>query len=189
MTKEELRSLYLQKRMALSPKELEDISESVCHNLFSTFQLEAKKVSLFLPIESKKEINTYKIWEKALSFDTQVAVPKTNMETLEMKHHLLETKDQLEVVQYGIPEPKSGRVVAAEHFDYIFVPLLAIDSRGYRVGYGKGIYDKYLKKCSPRCKIIGLSHFDELIEEVIDTHENDVKLDMCITPNNIHRFG
>jgi 5-formyltetrahydrofolate cyclo-ligase len=188
MTKEEIRKYYLDKRLQLSPKELEDISEKICHNLFSSYQLEKKKISLFLPIEGKKEINTYKIWEKATSFDAQVAIPKTNMSTLEMKQVLFETEDQLEVVQYGIPEPKKGRVIAAEHFDYVFVPLLGIDSKGYRVGYGKGIYDRFLSKCSPRCKLIGLNHFDELLDPIEDIEFHDIKLHACITPSTIHRF-
>lgn len=188
MTKAEIRKLYLEKRLALSPKQLEEISEQICHNLFSNYQLEQKKISLFLPIEGKKEINTYRIWEKAMSFDAQVAIPKTNMKTYEMKQVLFESEDQLEVVQWGIPEPKKGRVIAAEHFDYIFVPLIALDKKGNRVGYGKGIYDKFLRKCSPRCKFIGLNHFDELVDSIDDLEFHDVKLHACISPNQIHRF-
>lgn len=188
MTKAELRKQFQDKRLALSPKDLETISEQICHNVFSNFQLEKKKISLFLPIEGKKEINTYRIWEKATSFDAQVAIPKTNMKTFELKQVLFESEDQLEVVSFGIPEPKKGRVIAAEHFDYIFVPLLAIDKKGNRVGYGKGIYDRFLKKCSPRCKFIGLSHFDELVDPISDVAFHDIKLHACITPNKIHRF-
>lgn len=188
MTKSELRQLYQDKRLALSPKDLEIISEKICHNVFSTFQLEKKKISLFLPIEGKKEINTYRIWEKATSFDAQVAIPKTNLKTNEMKQVLFETEDQLEVVQFGIPEPKKGRVIAAEHFDYVFVPLLALDKKGNRVGYGKGIYDRFLKKCSPRCKFIGLNHFDDLVDPISDVEFHDIKLHACITPNKVHRF-
>lgn len=188
MKKQEIRSLYLDKRRALSPKALEDISEAICHNIFSNYQLENKKISLFLPIEGKKEINTYRIWEKAMSFGAQVAVPKTNMKTLDLKQVLFESEDQLEVVQFGIPEPKKGRVIAAEHFDYVFVPLLAIDKKGNRVGYGKGIYDRFLSKCSPRCKFIGLSHFDDLLDSVEGTHFQDIKLHACVTPNHLYRF-
>ncbi|MBL4862355.1 MAG: hypothetical protein JKY09_04990 [Crocinitomicaceae bacterium] len=119
MLKSELRTYYLEKRRALSPRQLEQISENVCHLAFRNFQLEKKKISLFLPIEGKKEINTYRIWEKALSFDAQVAVPKVNFKTNELKQILFESKDQLEISPYGIPEPKKGRVVAAEHFDFI----------------------------------------------------------------------
>ena len=188
MTKKELRKKYLEKRQMLSPQKLEQFSAQICHTAFSKFQLEKKKISLFLPIERKREINTYKIWEKAISFDALVAVPKINIKTNELKQVLFETEDQLEITSYGIPEPKKGRVIAAEHFDIVFVPLLAIDKKGNRVGYGKGFYDRFLKKCSPRCKFIGLSLFDELEEEISDINFRDIKLDYCITPNEFYRF-
>lgn len=189
MTKQEIRAHYLERRKGLSPKQLEEISESVCHLVFSKYQVEGKKISLFLPIERKKEINTYRIWEKAVAFGAQVAVPKANFKTNEMKQVLFESVDQLEISDFGIPEPKKGRVIAAEHFDLVFVPLLAVDKKGNRVGYGKGFYDRFLKKCSPRCTFIGLSHFDELQEEIEDVDFHDIKLDACITPNDIYRFG
>lgn len=188
MTKQELRHNSLELRKTLSPKQLEIISENICYLAFSSFQLEKKRISLFLPIERTKEINTYKIWEKAISFGAEVAVPKINYNTNELKHVLFESKDQLEIAEFGIPEPKRGRVIAAEHFDYVFVPLLAIDSKGFRVGYGKGYYDRFLKRCSPRCKFIGLNHFDEINEGISDLQPLDIKLDACITPNQIIRF-
>lgn len=188
MRKLDVRQKYLDKRREISPKQLEEISEKVCNQIFTNFQLESLKVSLFLPIERQKEINTYKIWSKATSFGASVGIPKANMKTNEMKQILFESEDQLELSAYGIPEPKKGRTVAAEHFDIIFVPLLAADSKGNRIGYGGGFYDRYLAKCSPRCKFIGLSHFDELENEITDMESTDVKLDFCITPNKLYRF-
>lgn len=188
MTKQDLRSKYLNLRKTLSPGELEKISEAVTLNLFKNFQFEDKKVSLFLPIERTKEINTYRIWEKAVSFGAQVAVPKINQKTEEMKHLLFETEDQLEVSGWGIPEPSKGRVIAAEHFDLVIVPLLTIDERGNRVGYGKGYYDRFLSKCSPRCRFIGLHHFDDLESKIEEITPMDVKLHGCVTPNNFYRF-
>ncbi|MFT6503958.1 MAG: 5-formyltetrahydrofolate cyclo-ligase [Crocinitomicaceae bacterium] len=188
MIKEDLRKQYLQKRLALSPKELEIISEKITHSLFSNFQFEKKKISMFLPIERTKEINTYRIWEKALSFDAQVAIPKLDEKSNEIKQILFESEDQLEISSWGIPEPNRGRIVAAEHFDIIIVPLLAIDQSGQRVGYGKGYYDRFLSKCSPRCKFIGLSHFDDLADKIEDCTPDDIRLDACVTPNHIYRF-
>jgi len=188
MTKEELRKKYLELRKSLAPGELQKVSDAVTLNLFRNFQFEKKKVSLFLPIERTHEINTYKIWEKATSFDAQVAVPKVNPKSTEMKHLLFESEDQLEISSWGIPEPSKGRVIAAEHFDIILVPLLAIDKRGHRVGYGKGYYDRFLSKCSPRCRFIGLSHFDELESSITGITPTDIKLHGCVTPNKVHRF-
>ncbi len=188
LTKSQLRKKYIEKRQALSPEKLELISESICHLLFFNFQLENKKISLFLPIERAKEINTYKIWEKALSFDAKVAIPKVDYKTNQLKHIFFNSVDQLEVSSYGIPEPKHGTVVSAEHFDYVVVPLLAIDERGNRLGYGKGFYDRFLSKCSPRCKFIGISHFDEMEKSIPEITSADIPLHYCITPTKIHRF-
>lgn len=188
MTKAEIREIFNAKRLALSPKELETISESVCHLLFSHHRFEGKKMSMFLPIERKKEINTYKIWEKAKEFGAQIAIPKANFKTNEMKQVIFDSEEQLEVSSFGIPEPKRGRVIAAEHFDVVLVPLLAFDKKGNRVGYGKGFYDRFLKKCSPRCRFIGLSHFDEVLDTITDTEFHDIKLHEVITPNRIIRF-
>lgn len=69
----------------------------------------------------------------------------------------------------------------------VFVPLLAFDKNGDRVGYGKGFYDKFLKECKPEIIKIGLSFFEP--EEKIDgIFEEDIKLDYCVTPNEIYTF-
>jgi 5-formyltetrahydrofolate cyclo-ligase len=92
------------------------------------------------------------------------------------------------VNEIGIPEPNHGKIIKTEQFDYVFVPLLAFDNSGQRVGYGKGFYDRFLKKCSAHCQFVGLSLFDESVE-ISDVNRNDVKLDYCITPNKIIRFA
>lgn len=188
MDKETLRRNYLQKRKELAPGQVQVISEQICENLFRNLSLEDKYISLFLPIERKNEINTYLIWEKALSFGIKVAVPKVNFENLEIRHILFDSEDQLELSEWGIPEPRKGKVVAADRLEVVFVPLLAADKKGHRVGYGKGFYDRFLKKCSPACRFIGLHHFDEFEEEISDILPTDVKLHACITPKGIHWF-
>ena len=89
--------------------------------------------------------------------------------------------------EYNIPEPINGLPVPTEMIDVVFVPLLAYDKQGNRVGYGKGFYDKFLSECKPNVVKIGLSLFEpeELIEDVF---ENDVKLDFCVNPNEIISF-
>ena len=66
--------------------------------------------------------------------------------------------------------------------DMVLVPLLAFDKKGYRVGYGKGFYDRFLQNIETQK--IGLSLF-EVIDEINDVHLNDIRLDKCITPNGI----
>ena len=69
----------------------------------------------------------------------------------------------------------------------VLVPLLAFDSKGYRVGYGKGFYDRFLKQCRNDCVKIGLSYF-EPIDAINDAGEFDVPLDFCITPQKAYVF-
>jgi 5-formyltetrahydrofolate cyclo-ligase len=88
---------------------------------------------------------------------------------------------------YNIPEPLNGINLPDDIIEVVFVPLLAFDKIGNRVGYGKGFYDKFLSKCKPSTLKIGLSFFEAepLIEGVFDT---DIKLNHCITPNEIYCF-
>ena len=68
--------------------------------------------------------------------------------------------------------------------DLVLIPLLCFDKKGYRVGYGKGYYDRFLAECRPDVMKIGLSIF-EPVDEISDVDEFDVKMDYCITPNKI----
>ena len=188
MIKKDLRLKYLELRKTITPKELEIISKNICDHVFNNFQLEKKFISIFLPIKKYKEINTYKIWYKAISLNAHVAIPKINKKNNELKHVIFEHKNQLEINKFGIPEPKKGKVISAEHFDYVFIPLLTVDFNGNRVGYGKGYYDRFLKHCKAQCKFIGLYHFDELNQKISDLNNLDVQLNACITPNKIIYF-
>jgi 5-formyltetrahydrofolate cyclo-ligase len=187
MTKAELRTLYRSKRTQISPGELQRLSETIIEQTLTHFQLEDKTISLFLPIELQKEVNTYLLWERAKNIGARIAIPKSNFETMEMRHYLFESTDQLEINDRGIPEPKKGKIIAADKFDVVFVPLLAIDKSGHRVGYGKGFYDRFLRKCAPSCQFIGLHYFD-LEDSISDVLPTDVRLNAVVTPDKVVRF-
>lgn len=187
MNKKEARTFYKQKRLELSPSELDERSEMICNSIFSNFQLEGKTISLFLPIERQKEINTYKILEKGAAIGTMVALPKTIVSNHTLKHYQFESQAQLALSELGIPEPSYGKLIKPEQLDFVFVPLLAVDKTGHRIGYGKGYYDRFLRKCSPKCLFVGLHLFDEFID-IDDIDNHDIQLNYCITPTKIIRF-
>ena len=187
MQKASIRSLYKQKRLEITPDELERRSSQICEQLFTHFQLEGKLLSLFLPIERQREINTYTILEKGISIGATIALPKSDFEKHSMKHFQFENHSQLKVNEFGIPEPSSGKLIKPEALDMVFIPLLAVDATGHRIGYGKGFSDRFLRKCRPNCIFIGLHLFDEMcIIDDVDRH--DIRLDYCITPTQIIRF-
>ena len=71
--------------------------------------------------------------------------------------------------------------------DLVLVPLLAFDTEGFRVGYGKGFYDRYLANCRADVVTIGFSYFGP-VDKITDTGQFDVPLTYCITPQHTYEF-
>ncbi len=88
-----------------------------------------------------------------------------------MQHFVWDEDTTLIENALGIPEPDNGVQVLPGQIDVVFVPLLAFDSAGHRVGYGKGMYDGFLRKCKPDVLAIGLSMFQPLPERIADSWE------------------
>lgn len=183
MTKKELRQIYLTKRKNLSPIEREQRSVEIIELLLRNFDLKGKTFSVFLPIDKFNEIITWPL----LSIQGRITLPVVREGSDLLEHVVYQGKDQLNISSWGIPEPQYGDVIAPEEHEIVLVPLLAIDQNGYRVGYGKGFYDKFLSACNPGCKFIGLSFWNP-IEKIEDTFEGDVPLHFCITPDSVISF-
>lgn len=188
MIKSSLRKEYKEKRKLLSAKVLDESSQAITESVLSNFQLEGKTISLFLPIERHFEINTYGLLERAFSIGATIGIPVvTDFHQNTLIHRVYDDETILHLNEFDIPEPKNGKKIPSEQFDYVFVPLLAVDKKGYRVGYGKGFYDRFLRACKPSCKFIGLHLFD-LVDSIDDLEKTDVPLHILVTPNEIIHF-
>jgi 5-formyltetrahydrofolate cyclo-ligase len=187
MLKSEIRSFYKEKRSGLSPNEIERISSQVIALVRDSFWFKDKYVSLFLPIEHQNEINTYKLLEDIIQQGGHPVVAKSDFSDMSMNLFLYESVNQLKLNNFGIPEPMGGIEIQTQQLDVVFVPLLALDDKGFRVGYGKGFYDRLLNRCKPECVFIGLHLFDEFMK-VDDLDQNDVAIHMCFTPTKKYDF-
>lgn len=185
--KKELRLKSKTLRNALSENEIEEMSLAVANKILTLPIWEKTYFHIFLPITEQKEVNTEFILHLLSGKDKEIIVSKADFETRNMIHFLLTDNTRIKKNAYNIPEPVDGIEVPSHKIDVVFVPLLAFDKKGHRVGYGKGFYDKFLSECKPDVIKIGLSFFDP--EELItDVFEGDVKLDYCVTPNEVHSF-
>lgn len=185
--KKELRLKSKTLRNALSENEIEEMSLAVANKILTLPIWEKTYFHIFLPITEQKEVNTEFILHLLSGKDKEIIVSKADFETRNMTHFLLTDNTRIKKNAYNIPEPIDGIEVPSHKIDVVFVPLLAFDKKGHRVGYGKGFYDKFLSECKPDVIKIGLSFFDP--EELItDVFEGDVKLDYCVTPNEVHSF-
>lgn len=187
MTKEALRKKYIELRNQLTLGEAEDLSIDIANQTLQLPIWNATNYHLFLSIANKKEINTEFILHILSGKDKNIIVSKSNFKDGSMDHFLLTDNTILEVNSYGIPEPINGFKVAETDLNVVFVPLLAFDQSGNRVGYGKGFYDRFLALCGPDTLKVGLSFF-EAEEQITELSENDIPLDYCVTPNKIYTF-
>lgn len=188
MTKAELRRALLTKRLGLSTIETAEKTNLIC---LKTIELLQKKtfqaVHVFLAQRNKMEIDTWQIVDairKEFSPVTLV-VPYVIPGTRQMQHHLLNQETVLTENRWGIPEPDPNvSQIDAQTIDVVLIPLLAFDKCGYRVGYGGGYYDRFLAECRPGVLKIGLSFFDP-VEIIEDVDAYDIRMDYCVTPNDI----
>lgn len=187
MNKKELRQKYKGKRQELSNTKIEDLSLAIANKVLTLPIWGKTYFHIFLPITEQKEVNTEFILHLLSGKDKEIVISKSDFQTREMTHFLLTDNTKIKKNEYHIPEPVDGLEVPTSKIDVVFVPLLAFDKVGNRVGYGKGFYDKFLAECHPETIKIGLSFFEaeELIAAIF---ENDVKLDYCLTPIGVYRF-
>jgi 5-formyltetrahydrofolate cyclo-ligase len=186
LDKSELRIKYKNLREYLSEDEVEEMSLKIANEALKLPIWDKTYYHLFLTISHKKEVNTDYLLHILQGKDKSVVLSKTNFKGDEMKHILLQENTTLKISNYGIPEPVSGIEVRPDQLDVVFVPLLAFDLKGHRVGYGKGFYDRFLQNCNPNTIFVGLSFYEA--EEKISTEETDIPLHYCITPGKIYFF-
>lgn len=187
MDKKKARQKYKAARQELSDEAIELKSLAIANRLLLLDVWNNTYFHLFLTIEHHKEVNTEFILQILAGKDKEIVVSKSNFQTGKMLHFLLTDNTKFSINEYHIPEPINGLEVPINKIEVVFVPLLAYDKQGNRVGYGKGFYDRFLSKCQPKTIKIGLSFFEP--EGQIDgTFDGDIRLDYCITPENIYSF-
>ncbi|WP_185864937.1 5-formyltetrahydrofolate cyclo-ligase [Blattabacterium cuenoti] len=149
-----------------------------------------KYYHIFIPIKKYREINTFIIINFLLKKKSKcvVTIPFLNFYDNSIKNCLFNKKITLKKNKYGILEPIYKKYIPPSCIEIIFIPLLIFDSRGYRIGYGKGFYDRFITKCSNNIIKIGLSIFNPLNNLILDIHKNDLILDIGVTPNKIFFF-
>lgn len=188
MQKNELRKIYLEKMKAQTTPEREEKSRRIAGRFFDELDLSnIEYLHLFLAIEKFGEIQTEfifrRIWREFPNIKT--VVPRVDFAENLMQSVEFTDAAKLASNKWEISEPVSDKFVENKLIDTVLIPLLCFDQRGFRVGYGKGFYDKFLAACRADALKIGLSFF-EPIREIADVNEFDVKLDLCITPDKVH---
>ena len=135
------------------------------------------KLSIYYP--TSFEVNSLKIFEIEYFQKFETLLPIIGKNYL-MNFFKWKKNDVLLINEYGILEPVKSRI---KNPDIILVPLLAFDSKKVRLGYGKGFYDRYLKK-NKKILTVGIA-FSFQRHHKLPTNNNDIKLDYILTEKGI----
>jgi 5-formyltetrahydrofolate cyclo-ligase len=191
MTKAELRKIFLVKQKAILPEERVKSGAKIASLLLTRFDLSTiTYLHCFLPIERLNEIDTAfifeEVWQRAAHI--RIVVPVVDFAEGELTSMAFERETQLATNRWGIREPVDRTsTVDPLKIDTVLVPGLCVDTRGHRVGYGRGFYDRLLARCRPDCLKIGLNYFPP-VSEITDVWAQDIRLDHCITPADVRNF-
>ena len=181
MKKQELREIYKQKRKDLTEDKIQAFQDNIYQQIYNLDISEVENVHLFLSMPKFKEIDTLPLITYFRGKNKRIVVSKCNFKDNILSHFYLEEDTALALNKFGVLEPVDAELVEENKLDLIFIPMLISDNKKYRVGYGKGFYDRFLSKCRKDAKRIGLNFFTP-ITEIENTNEFDIPLHQVIYP-------
>lgn len=187
-TKQELRSAYRQLRKKLTPDQVKEKSIAI-RRQFESWLSEREPLThfhLFFPIDRFNEVNTFYIMELLEQKDKVIYTSQVSKDSLDMDTLKLPKDAAFFLDEWGIPVPQESILVAPSKIQVVLVPLLAYDSQGNRVGFGKGYYDHFLSKLKADVIKIGLSFFEP--EPEVKREMHDIPLNFCVTPEKVFTF-
>lgn len=133
------------------------------------------------------ECNTHDIIKRALIDGKRLALPKCVPETKELRFYIINSLEELKDGFYGIKEPDPSK--GAEFDDFYgalcLVPGLAFDRRGFRLGFGGGYYDRFLKDFAGSTAAIC---YDCCVADELPVNEYDIGVGTLITEKKTYRF-
>jgi 5-formyltetrahydrofolate cyclo-ligase len=187
MTKNELRKQAHVKRDSMDKRLVCKYGEIIANSLIN-HEWYILSNSVFIYVSMGNEVPTHTIIKNALAGGKTVSVPRIGPGAQMYAVPVRSMEQDLEPGKLGILEPKSYlQPISESCIDLIIVPGLLFDIRGYRTGYGKGYYDRYLsmvEKISPHCKTIGLAYQSQVLQQ-LPREKHDKPVMLIITEKQI----
>lgn len=182
--KNELRKKFKTLRKNISDKSNKD--KVVCDSFINSDLFKnAEEILCYYPL--KYEINTITIIESALATHKKVALPLCTDENGNMDFYYISGISDLKQGSFSIMEPDIDKCLKCSEFSnaVCLVPALSYDVKGYRLGYGKGYYDRFLEKFT---YISAGLCYNELIAEDLPHDCHDKKVDYIYTETKIFKL-
>ena len=184
LEKQRLREERLAAREALSEQERSVLDDRITQKLLATSEyVEATTVLTYVSVSS--EVSTRMFIECALRDGKTVAVPRC-MPGRRLEFVAIASLDQLIAAPFGLLEPPKELPALTEeqmNASICIVPALLVDTKGYRLGYGAGFYDRFLSTYPG--KKICLAYQQSLSRTTLPHTAFDVAVDLVITESEV----
>lgn len=183
MKKSDIRDRILAKRVNLDKTFVENASEKIYQRLSKTEEFCNAKTIMFY-VSKDNEVSTHSMIKNAIDAGKKICVPYTDRINHTICPVIIEDMEKdLAPGAFGILEPKEKKESHTILIDLIITPGIAFDENGYRLGWGKGYYDRFLEKLN-RIPRIGLAYDFQIVKE-LPRDKHDVPVDMVITEKRI----
>jgi 5-formyltetrahydrofolate cyclo-ligase len=164
--KKEIRKFMREKRGSLTKAEKERLDNAIFDNVVNSKEYKESK-NIFIFVSYDTEVDTHRLIKQALKDEKVLCVPRVISKEEGMIIAQIKSFEDLEPGAYGILEPKDNKFKVDETLiDVAYLPGLAFDKVGGRVGYGGGFYDRFLRKSRKDSKKIGLAYSFQILEKV-----------------------
>ena len=186
----ELRERKKKERASMSLEEAADKSRRIAEALFSLPEFkQAKTVAFYVNKDEAREVRTQEMILDALRTGKRVVVPFVTGDGMEFSE--ISGPSDLSPGAFGVPEPRPEirRPVPLREIDLIIVPGVAFDTGGGRIGYGKGFYDRFLRRLlseRPDARVVGLA-FEMQIVDRIERKPSDIPVHILVTEERVVR--
>jgi 5-formyltetrahydrofolate cyclo-ligase len=185
-----LRAVMIARRRSCTETSRNEMSRAIAHYVIALPEIiNARLINVYLSVSALAEVSTSAIIDGLAAMDKRLSVPV--IRNGELLTAAFQKGDAVRPAQFGQPEPEVLSVANESLLDVVLIPLLAYDERGYRIGYGKGFYDRFLQRLSRQgvtpCRI-GLSFLQQKVDAV-PADLQDEPLDGVVHEQGVIRFN
>jgi 5-formyltetrahydrofolate cyclo-ligase len=180
-----LRNEALSKRDSV-PLPVRKIKDSAIAERLLTLDTFRESQVVLLYASFRSEVDTEGVIKKALEMGKKVLLPRVNLGETQLDLYEINSLDELSPGYMGIPEPdaKEENLRGLEDVGVAVLPGAAFDSKGSRLGYGKGYYDRLLSEGGVSPVLVALAYEEQVLEN-IPSETHDVKMDIILTDRRL----
>ena len=183
--KSELRQKYRSLRQSMPPEIKKEKDEAIASQVRRLWQYQRNNV-LLIYVSTPIEVDTIGIINQAIADGKRVAVPRCVPDTRNMDFYYIDSVDELAPGMFGVLEPavNSERLYDEKDGGLCIVPAFSYDWRGYRLGYGKGYYDRFLSRFEGN--MVGICYSD-CVQRTLPHGRYDRPVELLVTEHYLRR--